>query len=177
LLVGDLEQALAHARAAELEYLRIGSRGGQAASLVQQAEALARAGEPAASRAAQLRALQLHESNSAFVEARISRLLIAESWRVEGELSRALVAVQAELANLREMHSVGASHSALAARMAAYRVLAAAAEPDAAQQLELAMRELESRLGRKSDPVARARLLEGRPLHREIAAAWQARGA
>ncbi len=39
------------------------------------------------------------------------------------------------------------------------------------------MRELESRLGRNSDLVVRARLLEGRPLHREIAAAWQARRA
>ena len=178
LLVGNLEDALSLARAAELEYARVGSRGGQAASLVQQAEALARAGETAASRAAQQRALQLQESNSAFDEARISRLLIAESWRVEGDLSRALDAVQAELANMREMHALGASQSALAARMAAYRVLAAAAaEPDAAQQLELAMHELESRLGKKSDPVVRARLLEGRPLHREIVAAWRARGA
>jgi hypothetical protein len=178
LLAGNLEDALSHARAAELEYARIGSRGGQASSLGYQAEALARAGETAAAHAAQLRALQLHESNYAFVEARVSRLLIAEYWLVEGDLSRALAAVQAELANMREMHSLGASQAALAARMAAYRVLAAAAEPDAAQQLELAMNELESRLGPgKSDPVVRARLLDGGPLHREIASAWLARGA
>lgn len=132
--------------------MRIGSRGAQAASVMQQADALARACETAASREAQLRALQLDESTSAFVEVRTCRVLIAETWRVEGELSRALTAVQAELAHLHEMHSFGASHSALAARMAAYRVLAAAAEPEAAQQLELAMRELESRLGRNSDP-------------------------
>ena len=175
LLMGNIEDALSHARAAERGYVLIGSRHRQAASLVQQAEALARAGEALAAREAQLRALQFYESASAFVEARVSRLLVADSWRVEGDLSRALAAVQAELASLREIHSLGASHAALAARMAAYRVLAAASEPDAAQQLELAMSELESRLGKKSDPVVRARLLEGLPLHREIVAAWQAR--
>jgi hypothetical protein len=176
LLVGDLEEALRQATTAELEYTRIGSRSGQAASLVRQAEALARAGETSASRTTQLRALQLHESNSALVEARISRLLIAETWRAEGELSRALAVVRAELADMRQMHSLGVSNAALSARMGAYRILAAAAEPDAAQQLELAMSELEGRLGSTDGPSVRARLLEGRPLHREIAAGWQARG-
>ena len=96
-------------------------------------------------------------------------LLIAKSWRVEGDLARALAAVQAELPSLREIYSLGASHAALAARMAAYRILAAASQPEAAQQLELAMRELESRVGAKAPPVVRARVLAGRPLHREIA--------
>ena len=177
LLLGNLDDALAHARAAEREYVVIGSRGGQASSLVQQAEALARVGETVASREAQHRALAFYDSASAFVEARVSRLLIAESWRVEGDLARALAAVQAELPSLREIYSLGASHAALAARMAAYRILAAASQPEAAQQLELAMRELESRVGAKAPPVVRARVLAGRPLHREIAAAWQARGA
>ena len=43
-------------------------------------------------------------------------------------------------------------------------------------QLELAMSVLESRVGKNSDAAVRARLVEGRPLHREITAAWQARG-
>ena len=177
LLVGNLEDALSHARAAEREYIVIGSRGGQATSLVQQAEALARAGETVASREAQSRALAYYESVSAAIEARVNRLLIAESWRVECDLSRALAVVRAELAGLRDIHSLGASHAALAARMAAYRIFAAASQPEAAQQLALAMRELESRVGSKAGPAVRARVLAGRPLHREIAAAWEARDA
>jgi class 3 adenylate cyclase/tetratricopeptide (TPR) repeat protein len=177
LLVGNIEEALVHAQASELEYVRIGSHPGQATSLMQQAEAQSRAGETAASRATLLRALQLYESSSALVEARVCRLLIAESWRAEGDLARALTAVQAELAHLRQMHALGAAHGALNARMAAYRVLVAAADPDAAQQLELAVRELESRLGKNRDPALRARVLGGRPLHREIVAAWETRQA
>jgi hypothetical protein len=174
LLLGHYDEALSHGRAAEHIYARIGNPFGQAASLVQQAEALARVGDVAACREALSRALQFYESTSAFVEMRVSRLLIADSWRVEGDVARALAAVQTELPEVREIHALGATQAALRARMATYRVLAAAGDPEAARQLELAMRELECRLGKNSGPAARARLLEGHALHREIAAAWQA---
>jgi predicted ATPase/class 3 adenylate cyclase len=174
LLLGDYDEALLQGQAAELVYARIGNPFGQAASLVQQAEALARMDDVAASREALTRALQFHESISAFVEVRVSRLLIADSWRAEGDVAHALAAVQAELPEIRAIHSLGATQAALRARMATYRVLAAANDPEAAHQLELAMHELEGRLGKNSGPAARARLLEGHPLHREIGATWHA---
>jgi len=173
LLVGSIEEALAHARAAELDYVRIGSRGGQAASLVQQAEVLARSGETTASREAQQQALQLYEATSGLDDARASRLLIADTWRAEGELARALEMVDREMPALSELKALDTSRSRLAARMAAWRVLTSASDPRAAHQLELAMTALQHQTEKIRDPAVRDRVLTCRPLHREIMAAWR----
>ena len=60
----------------------------------------------------------------------------------------------------------------LAARMAGWRVLAAAGDARAPRQLELAMTELQRRVAKVADPAVRRRMLEGLPLHREIVAEW-----
>jgi class 3 adenylate cyclase/tetratricopeptide (TPR) repeat protein len=174
LLLGETEQALAHARAAQEEYARIGSRSGQASCLRLQAEVLARGGATSAARAAQQEALQLYEATAAVDDARASRLLIADTWRAEGELARALEIVDREAPLLAEPNALETAAAPLAARVAAWRILAAAADPRAAQQLELAMTYLRRRTEKIRDPAVRERVLTGRPLHREILAAWAA---
>ena len=174
LLVDSIEEALAHARAAELDYVRIGSRGAQAACLVQQAEALALSGDTTASREAQQQALQLYEATSALDDARASRLLIADTWRAEGELARALEMVDLEMPALSELKALDTSRSRLAARMAAWRVLTSASDPRAAHQLELAMTALQHQTEKIRDPAVRDRVLTCRPLYREIKAGWLA---
>ena len=52
--------------------------------------------------------------------------------------------------------------------------LATVGDARAPRQLELAMSELERHVARIRDPAVRRRILEGLPLHREIAAQWQA---
>ena len=58
--------------------------------------------------------------------------------------------------------------------MAGWRVLAAVGDERAPRQLELAMTELQRRVAKVADAAVRRRMLEGLPLHREIAAEWQA---
>ena len=85
--------------------------------------------------------------------------------------------VEAELPAIREAGALDASSAALPARMAAWRVRVAAGDARAPRQHELAMSELPCSTAKIGNPNGHARALEGRPLHREITAAWQRRSA
>ena len=85
--------------------------------------------------------------------------------------------VEAELLAIGEAGALDASSAALPARMAAWRALVAAGDARAPRQLERAMSELPCSTAKIDNPSGRARALEGRPLHREINAAWQRRSA
>ena len=175
LLTGAPAIALAFAQEADAMLARLGARNHQAECLAVRAEALARSGDPAASRDALQQSLELYAAIAADDDVRACRLLIAETWRQEGALAPALAMVEAELPALGEVGALDASATALPARMAAWRVLAAAADVRAPRQLELAMAELQRCTAKIADPAVRTRVLEGPPLHREITAAWAAR--
>ena len=104
-----------------------------------------------------------------------NRLLIADTWRAEGKVARALAELEPEMAALETRDALGTANGRVAARMAAWRVLAAAADPRATQQLEWAKEDLDQTVSLIRDPAVRDRMLTAPPLHREIAAAWAAR--
>ena len=97
---------------------------------------------------------------------------MADAWRCDGRLDEAKALVEAELPFLGEVGALDTAWTPLAARMAGWRVLAAAGDARAPRQLELAMTELQRRVAKVADPAVRRRMLEGLPLHREIAAEW-----
>jgi tetratricopeptide (TPR) repeat protein len=177
LLNGEFELAVALTQEAEPMLARLGARNHEAECLAVRAEALACGGNAAASREALQQSLELYAAITADADVRGCRLLMADAWRQEGALERALGMVEAELPVLGEAGALDASRSALLARMAAWRVLAAAKDARAPRQLELAMAELQRRTAKIGDPSVRTRVLEGLPLHREITAAWQQRSA
>ena len=91
-------------------------------------------------------------------------------------MDRALALVEAELPALEAEDVLHSCTSGLAARAAAWRVLQAAGDVRAPRALEAAMTELRLRTEKIRDTAARQRMLDGVPLHREITAAWEARG-
>ena len=97
---------------------------------------------------------------------------MADAWRCDGRLDEAKALVEAELPFLGEVGALDTASTPLAARMAGWRVLAAAGDARAPHQLELAMTELQRRVAKVADPAVRRRMLEGLSLHREIAAEW-----
>jgi len=98
--------------------------------------------------------------------------MTADILRGEGRLDEARRLVEAELPFLGEVGALDTCYAPLPARMAGWRVLAAAGDARAPRQLELAMAELQRRVAKVADPTVRRRMLEGLPLHREIAAEW-----
>ena len=171
LATNAFDAAAADARDAAASYAGIGARALQARCLAIQADAVAAAGDMAAARTLRQQALELHESTGDTVEASACRLLIADALRAEGDLPAALALVRAEHATLVSNSPLATARAAVAARMAAWRVLHAAYEADAPEQLALAMAELTRRTEKISDPLRRTRVLEGVPLYREVLAA------
>ena len=136
---------------------------------------LARAGNPASALELLQQAIEIYIGTGDDGEIRACRLMTADILRCEGRLDQALPLVEAELPFLGEVGALDTILRAPPARMAGWRVLAAAGDARAARQLELAMAELQRRVAKVADPVVRRRMLEGLPLHREITAEWQAR--
>ena len=174
LIVGDDARALAMAQEAEAGQRRVGGRAMLAECLTLRAGQLAKAGDPAAARELLGQAIDIYVGMGIDVEARACRLLLADVWRGEGRLDQAQVLVEAELPFLGAVSVLDTVQAPLAARMAAWRVLTAAGDARASRQLELAMIELQRRVAKVGDASVRRRMLEGLPLHREIAAQWQA---
>jgi hypothetical protein len=174
-LTGEFELAVALTQEADVKLTRLGARNHQAECLAVRAEAMACGGNPAASREALQQSLELYAAINADDDVRGCRLLMADAWRQEGALAQALAMVEADLPALGEAGALDATRAPLLARMAVWRVLAAAGDARAPRQLELAMAELQRLTAKISDPGVRRRVLEGLALHREITAAWQAR--
>jgi class 3 adenylate cyclase len=105
--------------------------------------------------------------------ARCARLLLAASLQSLGNRSEALTLVHAELDAETAADAPALNPQTLAARMAAWSVLVAHADPRAPDMLEKAWSGLQRHLQRRADPLLRARMRDDVPLHREIAAAWQ----
>ncbi|MEO8061017.1 MAG: adenylate/guanylate cyclase domain-containing protein [Burkholderiales bacterium] len=103
-----------------------------------------------------------------------NRLLIADTWRAEGNVARALAQLEPEMAALEARDALGTSNRRVTARMAAWRVLAAAADRRATQQLEWVKADLDQTVSQIRDPAVRDRILTAPPLHRDITAAWAA---
>ena len=103
---------------------------------------LARAGDPGATRDLLREAIEIYADMGDDREIRACQLLTADAWRCEGRLDQALPLVEAELPFLGEVGALDTVQSPLAARMAGWRVLAAAGDTRAPRQLELAMAEL-----------------------------------
>jgi hypothetical protein len=175
LVTGNFAAAAADGHAGAAGYARIGSVALQARSLGFAAEGLWRAGDAAAARAVCQQALALHESADEPIEVSVCRLQLADLLCAEGDPAGALALVRAERAMLAADSTLNNSLGALGARFAAWRVLQAAGDPDAADQLAQTMAELTRRTAKITDPAARARALEAWPLHREVIAAWAVR--
>lgn len=84
------------------------------------------------------RAREMHrQSGDAFerldleYDVRAIRLLIADTWRVEGDLARALAELEPELAALDAPDAMRTAASGPLARLAAWHVLSTAADPRA----------------------------------------------
>ena len=137
---------------------------------------LTRRGDPAAARDAWQCALELYAAITADADVRACHLLIADSWRQGGDLATALACVEAELPALAEAGALDGASASLPARMALWRVLKAGGDARAPRQLELAVLEQQRQTEKISAASARHRVLEGLALHREITAAWAARG-
>ena len=105
---------------------------------------------------------------------RRNRLAIAEAWRAEGDVARAMALLEPEMALLDAPNAVSVPACVLEEHMNAWRVLKAAADSRAARQLELAHDRLQRLVARIRDPLVRERMLTFSPLHREAAAAWAA---
>ena len=173
-MVGDDARALALTHEAETRQRRIGGRPCSAKSLMLRAELLARAGDPAAAREILQQAIEVVHRPG---RRRRSPRLPADDGRHPARrraARRGAALVEAELPFLGEVGALDTASTPLAARMAGWRVLAAVGDERAPRQLELAMTELQRRVAKVADAAVRRRMLEGLPLHREIAAEWQA---
>jgi len=84
------------------------------------------------------------------------------------DIDAARQAVLAELSALQEPDALAGAEFALAARLAAWRVLHRAGDPAAAGQLALAAAELEQHLIGFSDPGVRERVHHTVPWHRDV---------
>jgi len=174
LIGGDDAAATTLALEAEALQRGIGGRVMLCECLTLRAGLLVRAGDPGAGRDLLREAIEIYADMGDEREIRACQLLTADAWRCEGRLDQALLLVETELPFLGEVGALDIVASPLAARMAGWRVLAAARNPRAPRQLELAMAELQRGVAKVADPNVRRRMLEGPPLHREIAAEWQA---
>ena len=174
LLEGRFDDAAALAQEGAAAMAKLGLSQHEGCALGVAATALAAAGRHAEARALHQRSHDAYAKPNLEYDMRASRLLIADTWRAEGDLSRARTLVEAEMPALEGSSGLMASTFSLAARMAAWRVLRAAGDERAATQLTLAMTGLDDRVRHIGDPRARERVLTLPPLHREITAAWAA---
>ncbi len=171
------DSALAFTQQAEAVFVRIGARHYRAECLAVRAAVLASRGDPAAARDALQSALELYAAITADADVHACHLLIADSWRQQGDLATALALVEAELPALDDARALDGASAALPARMACWRVLKAVGDARAPRQLELAVLEQQRQTAKISAAGDRHRVLEGLALHREITAAWAERGA
>ena len=176
LLEGRLDDAAAEAQegAAAMAKLGLGQHEGFALGVA--GAALAAADRPADARALHERAHAAFAKPDLEYDMRASRLLIADTWRAEGDLARAMTLLEAEMPALEGSAGLLASDFGLAARMMAWRVLHAAGDARAASQLMLARKGLDDRMRHIADPQTRERVLTLPPLHREITVAWAEHG-
>jgi hypothetical protein len=174
LLEGRLDDAAALAQEGAAAMAKLGLAQSEGFALGVAGAALAAAGRPAEARALHQHAHDAYAKPNLEFDMRVSRLLIADTWRAEGELSRAMSLLEGEVPALEASSALPASDFGLAARMAAWRVLRAAGDARAASQLTLARNALDDRVRHIADPRTRERVLTLSPLHREITAAWAA---
>ena len=105
------------------------------------------------------------------VLARGVRLRLADAQSASGrpeEVEAARQAVLAEWPALQGRGALDMASYAIAARLAAWRVLQRAQDPAAAVQLELAAAELAHKLSGFSDPAVRERVAQTVPWHRDV---------
>ncbi len=176
LLEGRLEDAAALAQEGAAAMAKLGSSQHEGFALGLAAAALAAAGRHAEARALYQRAHDAYAKPDLEHDMRAIRILIADTWRAEGNLSQATSLIEIEMPVLEASGTLPASDEGLAARMAAWRVLDAAGDARAASQLMLARNGLDDRLRHIADPQTRERILTLSPLHREITAAWAEHG-
>lgn len=180
LMQGDAAAAAALAAAAAASFEALGAQKDAAHCWLVAAQAERRLGHPGNAAEACGRAVAGFEASpdvEGANDARCARLLLAADLQSLGKTSEALALVQAQLDAETAADAPALNPQTLAARMAAWSVLAAHADARAPAMLEKAWSGLQSHLQRRSDPVTRARMRDEVPLHREIAAAWQARSA
>jgi len=172
LLEGRFDDAAALAQEGAAAMAKLGLSQPEGSALGVAGAALAAAGSHAEARALYQRAHDAYAKPDLEYDMRASRLLIADTWRAEGDLSQAMTLLEAEMPALEG--SGGLRASDLAARMAAWRVLRTAGDARAASQLTLARNGLDDMVRHIGDPQSRERVLTLPPLHREITAAWAA---
>lgn len=172
LAAGDHERAVRLMEQACAMHEAIGSRLHQADTMQFLGRTLVEMNRPSEARAAFERALEGHAAIGAAADASADRLLIADTWCRDSEPARALGLVEAELPAIEALGALDPSAAGIAARAAVWRVLQTVGDARAPRQLEVAMIDLRRRTEKIRDPAARQRLLDGVPLHRELAAAW-----
>ena len=172
---GDMERAVRLMEQAFAMQEPLGSRMHQADTMQYLGRTLVQMNRPTDARAALEKALERHVAIGAEADARVDRLLIADTWYLDGEPARALEAIEAELAALEAVGALDSSGSGLAARAAVWRVLQGTGDARAARHLEAAVIDIGRRTEKIRDPVARQRMLDNVPLYREVQAAWAAR--
>ena len=136
-----------------------------------QADALWRGGQPNAAVAIWQDTATALQQRGDEAGARAVRLRLADARAGSGQaedINAARQAVLAELPALHDRDALAAAEFALAARLAAWRVLHRAGDPAAAGQLALAAAELEQVLGAFSDPEVRERVRHTVPWHRDV---------
>lgn len=135
-----------------------------------EAEAHWRAGDGDAAVRLWQAGLAVREQRGDVVEARVLRLRLADAVAGGGDAAAraALAVVQAELPALQAQGALATVSLGLAARLAAWRVLARAGEAAAAGQLALATAELRQVLAGFSEPEVRRRVAEAIPWHRDV---------
>lgn len=175
LAAGDCVRAVRLMEQSHAMHEPLGSRMHQADTMQYLGRTLVQMNRSTEARAAFERALQGHAAIGAIADASADRMLIADSWCRDGDFGRARELVETELPALEAVGALDSSSGGLAARAAVWRVLQAVGDARAPHQLEAAMTDLRRRTEKIRDPVARQRLLDGVPLHREISAAWAAR--
>jgi len=176
LAAGDPERAVRLMEQSYVMHEPIGSRLHQADTMQFLGRALVDMNRLSDARAALERALQRHTAIGAAADASADRMLIADTWCRDGEPARALGLVEAELPAIEALGALDPSAGGIAARAAVWRVLQAVGDARAPRALEAAMTDLRRRTEKIRDPAVRQRMLDGVPLNREIAAAWETRG-
>jgi hypothetical protein len=135
-----------------------------------QAEALWRGGQADAAVAVWQTIATARQQRGDEAGARAARLRLADARTASGEpadVEGARQAVLAELSSLQQRDALAAASFALAARLAAWRVLDRAADAAAVEQLALGAAELERHLAGFSDPAVRERVRTSMPWHRD----------
>ena len=168
---GRWDEAARASMAATQMYSAMGHVADAAVSRAISAEAAWRGGraEEAVALWEENAAAQMALGNEA--AARCTRLRLAEARAVSGhpdDVQAALPAVRTELPAMTQAGALSAGEYALAARLAAWRVLHRAGDAQAPAQLALAEAELQQVLDGFADPEVRQRVAQTVPWHRDI---------